>query len=505
MRTALALLLALNVACGTRENAGPPQAPNAANPSVQSDGVRARAEEAWRDSRTTPRDEAQTSAPQAGASPPAAAPPGAGTAGLVPCSKDSDRWTLLPPRSTEDDVFGVGRGRSAFEALERARVEAAKAIEVTISAETEDTQVSWQHSGNGASGDEYRSHIRQIERSQVERRLASCKQVSACQVSATEVALLASCSKRSALDLQLTAAARVLAASLAEGASVLFVPGTDEHGWITGLGEYAVHVLRGQLSQSKPPTATLLMTSDWAPTELRELARHSGATHFVRLEHVGAAGNRVQVSVWLQDAVTDKATSPVNTFAVDLDPDQLDLLSIRGPLLPQKAAMDLARDIGDGRVDLRLSKSDLTEGEPVEFTVTVPRPEYVYVFDLYEDGNVGVLVPSPDTPDNLFRPGESYRIPDENWKKNGDSLTACPIKGHLVTKETLKVVGSSTPLDLPGTQAAARTATTLDGTSGTVADLLAKLNELRRNGVAFQDASSTYVVHSRRGVRTACP
>jgi hypothetical protein len=416
---------------------------------------------------------------------------------LKPCDAEHSPWAVATPHGDEESAFGVGRGATLEEAVERGRTEAAKSIEVHISASLEDTQVDWQQSSGATSREQYESKIKAVSQSSTTRRLSECHQTEACQESAKRVAALIACARRGALEREIAKTAKSLATEIPAKSTLLFIPGTDTTGWITGFGEYLMQMVRGELSLTAPKDASLLKLPSWTPTDLRELARKSGVTGFVRLEHTDAGRGRQRVSVWLQDASNDKSLSAIMSFDTDLDADQLGLLAVRGPLLPQKGAMDLASDLGDRRVTLKLNKTSLAEGDHVEVEVVVTEPSYVYLFDLYEDGGVAALFPDPTSPSNFVAPGTRLRIPDENWMKSGKVLVACPIHGQKRTRETIKAIASASPLKLPGTSASG---------SGQVSaeEIVAKLSELRRAGVRFADASAPYEILAKSSAKSPC-
>ncbi len=413
------------------------------------------------------------------------------------CDPARNRWVVTVPHSDEETVFGVGRGPTLDEAMERGRAEAAKSIEVLVTSTLEDTQVDWQRSGNDGGHAQYEAKVKSISKSRASRRLAECRQTDTCQETVNRVAVLVTCDRRGILEKELAGAAKKLVTDVPAKATLLLIPGTESNGWVTGFGEYTMQTVRGELSRVVPKDVGLLKLPTWTPTDLRELARKSGATEFVRLEHADAGHGRQRVSVWLQDPMTDKPTSAIASFDVELDQEQQELLSVRGPLLPQKGVMDLASDLGDRRVTLRLNKPTFFEGDKVEIQIDVTEPSYVYAFDLYEQGEVATLVPGPDTPDNYATPGRHFRIPDDNWKRNGTSLVACPIRGHQRTREVIKAIASASPLDLPGTKLS-------DGGQATAEAIFGKLRELAHSGARFADASAAYEIVARPSPKSAC-
>jgi hypothetical protein len=90
-----------------------------------------------------------------------------------------------------------------------------------------------------------------------------------------------------------------------------------------------------------------------------------------------------------------------------------------------------------------------------------------------------------------------YVIPDRAWQNNKMGLVACPLPGRSVTRETLKLVASPTPLDLDVTRFSGPDMVTLEGgPQGRLADVRAALDRLRMNGVPIREGSAAYTVRA---------
>jgi hypothetical protein len=343
----------------------------------------------------------------------------------------------------------------------------------------------------------------------VVRRLDECETRSKCHIG-LDVHALVACARRSELEKQLAQAAHLIAAAkLPADAALLSVPGIDDLGYVTQLGEYSARVLRdgvAQLLTGSPDQARMVSSAPWRPMDLHEAARAAGATHLLRVEHVSMGGARVHVSCYVQDTKDDHHVAGTDfAFDVDLEPAQAELLAIRGPLLPQKDAQDFVNTTGAFRLPIRLSKTDLQEGDSVQVFLQVPRDSYVYIYDVYEDGRVVLLHPSSLDRNNHFAPGSSFELPNAAWQRAGAALMACPLGRQPITREYVKVIASPVPLDLPGTVVEGSDFPSMaGGPQSKLEALRAKLEELTRSGVAVGTADMPYFIHSRPAPEPAC-
>ena len=428
-------------------------------------------------------------------------------------SCDAQLWLTRPPPMTEDLVYGVGSGASMEAAMNNARAAAAKSIEVEVREEITDTQTLWI---DRASGDKARERSREkVSRavsSHVDRRLNSCAQEQRCTNGSGSTFVLVSCARKSELERRLAQAAAKLSAVPLPSISVLPVPGINEEGHVTQLGEYMSRVLRDALTNGQAAGANQLQivsAPPWRTAELAEAARASRASHLLRVEHLTLDERRIRVSAYLQEAATDHyVPNSVVAFEAQLDPAQLTLLAVRGPLLPQKNAHDFVNTTGTMPVPLRLSKTDLREGEEVTISVTLPIEGYLYIYDIYEDGQAVLLVPSVLNPNNHFPAQTQFELPDAAWRSAGATLTACPLNNQAITRESVKAIVSPVPLDLPGTRASADGLTTLSmstgGRSATLAAVRQRIEALKAQGVAIGTSDMQYYVRAAKQRSSAC-
>jgi len=417
---------------------------------------------------------------------------------------------MRAPRMTDEFVYGVASGNSVERALDFARAEAAKSIEVNIREEMTDTQTLWVDRSAGTTRESSRDNVSRAVTSFVERRLNSCDTQARCVDAAGETHVLVACARRSELERRLALAATQMAETPLANAALLAVPGIDERGYITQLGEYMARVLRDGVARGHAVASGsmhIVTTAPWKPAALHDAAREGHASHLLRVEHLLLEDRRVRVSAYLQDVKTDHHVPGSDvSFDAELEPAQLALLSVQGPLLPQKDAHDLVNTRGDYAVPMRLSKTDLKEGEEVSISISLPIEGYVYLYDFYEDGQAVLLLPSALHPDNHFVAGSKLSLPDAEWKRAGATLVACPLDGHAVTRESVKVVVSPVPLDLPGAKFSATGFTSLSMTDpeATLGSVRNRIEELKAKSVPIGTADMQYFIRAAKRRVKAC-
>gem|GEM_PF-6301302 len=409
---------------------------------------------------------------------------------------------------TAETVYGVGSAHDLASAEARARASAASAISVDVREEMSDQETLWVDQGE-RSREQTQTKIDRAVDSFVVRRLDACETRSKCHVG-NDVHALVACERQSALERRMAEAAKVIAAvKLPAGATLLSVPGIDDEGYVTQLGEYAARLLRDGVARalsSEAGQARIASSAPWRPMDLHQAARESKATHLLRIEHFDAGGTRVHVSCYVQDTQDDHRVPGTDVaFDIDLEPSQAALLALRGPLLPQKDAQDFVNTTGTFRLPIRLSGTELTEGESVQMFVQVPSDSYVYVYDVYEDGRVVLLHPSPLDRDNHFGSGSSFELPSAAWKKAGVALRACPLGRQLITREYVKVIASSVPLDLQGAKVEGSDfASMRGGPESKLEALREELEALARSGVPVGTADMPYFIHAKREPEPSC-
>lgn len=411
---------------------------------------------------------------------------------------------------TEDAIFGTGTGNDEVIAADHARLEAAKTIAVDVREETTDTQVlAVKRTGTG-SQEATKETVSRAAKSFVARRVEGCVVREQCRDEHDAIYVLLSCERRSALERVLQEQATKIAGALQPGTALLVVPGTDEAGYVTQLGEYTANLMRTALSNALAATgqgASVLPSSAWRPSDLHEVARTAGATHLVRIEHMRLDVTRVRISTYVQEEATDRPVPHTAVAAeVDLDEGQVGLLSVVGPLLPQKQTEALMNASGTYPVPLRISRTDLNEGDRVQIEVTVPRASYVYIYDIYEDGRAALLLPNPFTRENRYEPGAEIVLPNASWRRAGAELRACPLGRQSLTREVVKVIASPVSLDLPGTRASNNVFTMVASgeADGWVAAITRKLDELRQAGIPIGTADMSYFVHATKQPAAGC-
>jgi hypothetical protein len=402
----------------------------------------------------------------------------------------------------------VGSGRSAEEALQRARADAAASLSVQVLAETSDRQVDWNRRSGGTRTAGAEQRIEVITRSLVDRTMKGCERVQVCKSGAETVHLLTRCARQSAMERELRRAAVTLLGVLPGNATFMVLPTTDDGGLITGLGEYSSKLLNDIFDRDQAAAPRLRRTMGWNPEAYHDTTRKLKLTHVVRSEFLSEGGQRLRFRFWLMDVATDQPLSgSTAAFDFDLDPPHLELLDVRGPLFPLKAAMDLAG--AQGTVEpprLRLLETRLKEGQEVQIEFNLTEDSYVYLFDIYEDGQAALLIPNPAVTSNHFVKEKWHRIPDEAWRKAGMVIKACPVPGQSVTRESIKLVATATPLDLP-LERFARTDLSLlsGGPKGTLAEIVKRLNQLKARGVPVATATAPYFIESVPEANSGCP
>ena len=407
----------------------------------------------------------------------------------------------LLPAQDDDWIFGVGLGASVEEARRRGIADAAARREVSIRAQLTDRQVEW-HAQGAADPTRARGGYEQVVAQETvalaEGRFRGCAPAEDACLETGQVRTLMRCERPGrAFERELRKVGRTLGGAVPASASLIVIPATNDGGWITELGEYASRVLRDGISSSLAGGAHLRSVPRWDPAELHEVARKYSATHAIQAEHVSAGGSRLLFRAWVVDLASEQPVERSETsFQFDLEPEQQDMITVRGPLFPNRDAWALAANRGEP-LEIRVLNSTLREGEDVRLEYSIPTDGYLYLFDIYEDGRAALLVPNPALPNNHAVAGVRYAIPDADWRSKNIGLVACPLPGRSVTRETLKLVASPTPLDLDVTRFSGPDMVTLQGgPQGKLADVRAALDRLRMNGVPIREGSAAYTVRA---------
>ena len=412
---------------------------------------------------------------------------------------DAPAWLRAAPKDSDDWLYGVGAGPSSETARGNALTELASRREVSLHAELADRQVEWQattRDGVKTTGGGGSQVVSQDIHTTAEGRFRGCVVQESCVD--TDVHTLLRCAHPGReMERALVAAGTALGKSLPKKAALIVIPATNGGGWITGFGEYAARVLRQALDASLPPGAALRSVPRWDPANLHEVARKYKATHALQAEHLPAGGARVRFAARLIDLLTEQPVPRSEvSFEIDLEPEQQDLMTVLGPLFPNKDAWALVANHGRG-LDLRVRNTDLREGDEAVLSFSLPKDAYVYLFDVYEDGRAALVVPNPALPDNLFRGGKKYEIPDASWRAQQLSLLACPMPGRLVSHETLKLVAAPHKLDLAMTKFKSADMVSLQGgPDGNIGEVRALVDRLLKEGEPIMEGAVAYQIRA---------
>lgn len=426
-------------------------------------------------------------------------------AGIPVCSLADDQSFR---RNSQDDdwAFGAGEAATTQAAYDMAIDEAMRSIEVKIRSETSvagnETVVAGVSTQSSTKA-EHEVHVL------VEQRRAGCSRENTCQTAGGQVRVRSRCSRYSVMEQNLRKASEKLAATLPAQATIMVLPPTDDGDHFTHLGYEAQGVLQRRLQRPLlAPTQKLVVLPQWTPADSLRLWRQHGVTHFVSGSTSSPSGRNVEFRLYLQDAATEEVLpQSLSQFEIALEPHERDKLERKGDLFPQKAAMNLVGTAGNkGGVELRLSATQLREGENVEISLRLAEPAYVYLFDIYENGKASLLIPGPATPNNHLDAGRWYTFPDDNWRKEGYVLKACPIPGDKINRERIKVLATSKPLDLPLDRYTLRDLADMrEGPKGQIAEINQRIDELQRVGAGIATAVAAYDITAVADPHTGCP
>jgi hypothetical protein len=413
----------------------------------------------------------------------------------------------VPPEDDES-IYGMGVGPTIEDAKHRGIADAATRREVTIRAQLTDRQVDWQVQAKGdgsrARGG-YEQTVVQESQALAEGRFRGCAPAEDLCLDAGQVRALMRCERPGrGFERELIKIGKAVGSAVPASASLIVIPATNDGGWITELGEYASRILRNAIDGSLPGSARLRSVPRWDPTELHEVARRYKATHAIQAEHVSAGGTRMLFRAWVVDLATEQPVPRSEaSFQFDLEPEQQQMIAVRGPLFPNRDAWALASNRGEP-LEIRVLHPELREGENVQLAYSIPNDAYLYLFDIYEDGRAALLVPNPALTNNRAAAGVRYVIPDDAWRSKAMDLIACPLPGRAITRETLKLIAAPTPLDLDVARFTGPDMVTLEGgPQGKLADVRAALDRLRLAGVPIREGSAAYTVRAVAG-KTRC-
>ncbi len=247
------------------------------------------------------------------------------------CSADHP-WSRTPPSATSAFVFGVGSSPLLDAAENDARRRAAEFFGVDVRARTSDRQVLWQR---GAASEEA-STFEDVAESVVAKRLAGCQLVDRCRAESGGVAsVLVRCDRASAFEREVGALASKLSARIPARARVLLVPGTNERGRITALGEAVASALRAGLGEGLAREAAVVPSAPWRGARLADVAATAGATHLVRVVHRAPNASGVPLDVWIEEVARAQGSIGGPHLAATVGAEEPDaaLGAVLGPML----------------------------------------------------------------------------------------------------------------------------------------------------------------------------
>jgi hypothetical protein len=432
-------------------------------------------------------------------------------AALPSCTPEENRYFQGGPQQKDEEfVFGAGESATVPAAFDLAIADAMKTLEVKLRGEDTVHESEARRNGYGQSD----LLVQQSVRVQIEQRRGGCQRVSACLGPNGGVRVRASCPRYSELEQNLRKAADRLARALPPAATVMVLPPTDEGDTYTQLGYQAQGILQQRL---QPPllqaTQKLyipgksLSEDPKKPPNPTKLWRDRGVTHFVVGETSVLSGSQVEFRLHIQLASTEEVLpQSLSRFELSLDPQERGKLAVKGAVFSHKPALDLAGTTGDRGVDVRLSATKLREGDNVEISFRLTEPAYVYVFDIYENGKASLLIPGPALPNNHFEAGRWYTFPDNEWKRAGYILKACPIPGDKINRERIKIIATSKPINLQLDRYSLEDLADLrEGPAGQIAELNREIAALQRSGASIATATAAYDITAVAGRSTGCP
>ncbi len=393
-----------------------------------------------------------------------------------------------PTRADDGDVISAeGAAPTLEQAIEQARAELVRGLETQVQARNEG--IAELH--DEVVHNEFTTHVS----SWASRTLSACETTRRCRQDGLVHATVR-CDRRTPLDREVGLASPKLAAALPRDAIILVVPGTDQDGWITALGEHVAQLFLARMDNAALHGAKFAQPSRWEPAKVRDVARENNATHFLRIQHRSLGPDLVEVQASLLDVATDLAVPGSNVLLqAHLLPEQAGLMAVRGPLFPQKGVQDLAGS-QHGKAELAVSQAIIAAGSEVRVKFKLQDDSYVLLLDLYEDGRIASLVPGPLAPAHKFARGI--------WHLGDQKLIACPLPGHVTTRENIKLIAASEAFwagIVPDTE----DGVVLEpGRSGTIAALVVAAEKWRASGKPMAEVTIPYTVDGRRESKN-CP
>lgn len=158
-------------------------------------------------------------------------------------------------------------------------------------------------------------------------------------------------------------------------------------------------------------------------------------------------------------------------------------LKLKACVLPRDAGADK-----DFRVELEVSQARFFAGDEAAITVTATRDCTVYLYDVYDLGEVdktALVIPNDAIPNKTLKAGESWTYPSDDDKKAGIHLVAELAKGDQdVSAEVIRVIASKVPLRKG----------VYDPTDG---GYLGVLSRLHRSQVEWTEDAAAYTIYKK--------
>jgi hypothetical protein len=158
-------------------------------------------------------------------------------------------------------------------------------------------------------------------------------------------------------------------------------------------------------------------------------------------------------------------------------------MRMKACVLPKDATADK-----DFRVELEVSQARFFAGDEATITVTATRDCTVYLYDVYDLGEVdktALVIPNDAIPNKTLKAGESWTYPSDDDKKAGIHLVAELAKADQdVSAEVIRVIASKVPLRKG----------VYDPTDG---GYLGVLSRLHRSQVEWTEDAAAYTIYKK--------
>jgi hypothetical protein len=126
-----------------------------------------------------------------------------------------------------------------------------------------------------------------------------------------------------------------------------------------------------------------------------------------------------------------------------------------------------------------LNKAVFSEGEEMQIRAVATRDSYLHIFNVGQDDTVTVLLPNRFTRNNFVEAQKELAFPDEAQREMGIRLRVFPPAGAKKTLEKIKLIATTTKIDLIQGKIREGTFATYPGKDTTlVTDLLKELSVL---------------------------